>query len=58
MHRIRQFLRSTFPLMVLAGLLMLGWGLIAGPDNPLAEQDTALWGARVTSNTTTTDSWN
>ncbi len=44
--------------MILAGLFMLGWGLIAGPDNPLAAQDASLWGARVSSNTVSADSWN
>jgi hypothetical protein len=46
-------------MLVLTGLLLAGWGLIAGPSNQLAGNDSeaSLWGAKYAA-TSSSDSWN
>ncbi len=56
---MRFLLRRTFPMLVLTGLLMAGWGLLTGPSHELAnDSDASLWGAKYASTPSTTDSWN
>ncbi len=56
---MRFLLRRTFPMLVLTGLLLAGWGLLTGPSHELAaDSDASLWGAKYAASPSSTDSWN